>query len=199
MAFQSSSKSAFTEARRVRVAELYVHGLDGRKQRQSDIARIIADEFPSPSGSGKPYSQSSIANDLKCMRQEWRTQRAEKIDEMIDLELARIDQVEREAWVAWERSVGKNTTITEKTSADGSETSIKTEKLAGDPRFLSIQLDCVKKRCEVLGLNADTVQKLKLSNPDGSPITGIAVTFIGPKDDNSTNPDAGSLPDSLRP
>lgn len=157
---------------RTRISELYLAG-----KQQAEIGVIAGEEFRIDK---QPMSQAAISKHLKAIRLEWRTQRAELIDKKIDLELARIDQVEKEAWEGWKRSIGKIKTTRSKSGSGPngavSEDVETIEHQAGDPRFLSVIQDCVKKRCEILGLNAAQ----KIGNPDGSPLlAGIKVIEVG--------------------
>lgn len=127
--------------RREIVSELYLKGLTMRQM-----------------GAEVGVSHQQICEDLKHIRAEWRSSTIRNFDEAKSLELARLDQIEAEAWRAWERSQGKHvTTKTESgTGAQGAidKTSETTEDLAGDPRFLDAIAKCVQKRCDILGLDA---------------------------------------------
>ena len=155
----STARSAQVEARRLRVSELYLSG-----KSQYEIAAILTPEFPTPSG--KPISQQLVANDLKCIRIEWRSSSVRNFDDARAQELARIDQVEHDAWQGWLRSVGKVKRIQHENGvgAQGAinKTTETTEFKAGDPRFLGIVQDCIKQRCEILGLNS--ARKLELDD-----------------------------------
>ena len=76
-------------------------------------------------------------------------------------ELAKIDNVEREAWVAWTTSKGNQTP-------------------AGDPRFLQNVQWCIQKRCKILGL--DAAEKLMLTSSDlhdvGERIGEVVLSFV---------------------
>jgi len=120
--------------------------LQGKTQRQ--IAGVIAEKF------GFGWTQYSVHKDLKALRAEWRSARLSTFEAKVNAELAILDQLEMEAWAGWERSVGTYITESTKNGKDGIEVTTKTEELAGDPRFLDQVQNCVKKRCEILGLNA---------------------------------------------
>jgi len=70
--------------------------------------------------------------------------------------------VELEAWKGWQRTIGKVRTIREeggrvsgvKSKLPPEKTVTTIETQAGDPRFLQTILECVRRRCEILGLNA---------------------------------------------
>lgn len=144
MSINSTRRAVVTEQRRNKVSAMYLAG-----KNQYEIAEACG------------CSQQQISLDLKKIRAEWRTERVAKIDAHMDKELARLDQVEAEAWQAWERSKRNEVTKQEKSGnrpgdqgGPFDEKSKTVRGQAGDPRFLSVVLDCVKKRCELLGLNA---------------------------------------------
>jgi hypothetical protein len=154
--------------RRMRVSERYTHG--------DTLAQIAADEH---------VSVVQIHKDMKWCREQWRTRAVGAIEQQKTRELARIDQVEVEAWRAWERSIGYYTTVTTKTTSvkmadregelvelPGVEETRKREKLAGDPRFLERIGDCIRKRADILGLDAPR----QISGVAGGP---LFVQFAG--------------------
>jgi hypothetical protein len=149
-----------TEAIYTRVSEL---NLTGKTQRQ--IAAIITEEFRQPGE--KEYTQQAVCFVIKRIRKEWRKARIDKFEQKLDRELARIDQIHYEAWAAWQRSIGEvKKTVKEKkagSGADSARITETTEVQAGDPRFLQIMQECIKKRSELLALNPS--QKMELTGP----------------------------------
>lgn len=168
----SSAIMAKVEARREQVSKLYLGG-----KSQYEIATTLTPEFPTPSG--KPISQQTIAKDLKIIRSEWRSSAVRNFDAMKSMELAKVDQVELEAWQAWQRSIGKTKTVTKHAEAGGAKEipgkrfiTEKIEVLNGDPRFLAIINECIKRRCDILGLDAPK----RLTGDDGGPVS-LRVVF----------------------
>jgi hypothetical protein len=134
---------------------------------------------------------STIYKDICIAREEWRTRYADAIESHKQRELAKLDVVEIEAWRAWQRSIGKyvietrKSTVIGETKAEGvdevpgEEITRKTERLAGDPRFLQIIQGCIESRRKILGLDAPARQSLE--NPDGSGIlSGIRLVRVMP-------------------
>jgi hypothetical protein len=116
-------------------------------------------------------SSQTIYADICLAREQWRTRMADAIDKQKQQELAKVDHIESEAWKAWERSIGNAKTTTKHVEtgpvAGGKKyVTEKTEKLNGDPRYLAIIADCVKKRCEILGLDSPK----KLTGAEDGPI-----------------------------
>jgi hypothetical protein len=103
----------------------------------------------------------TVHKDIKALIEEWRETRALEIGQAKIAELERINEVERTAWDAWEKSILMKTT-TEKNSGgsnqsggyNNEEKTVRVEETAGNPAFLRIVMDCVDKRCEILGLNS---------------------------------------------
>jgi predicted transcriptional regulator len=73
--------------RRQQVAELYTKGWF-----QTAIARELS------------ISQPTVCQDLQAIRKQWRESAIRDFDAARELELQKLDRVEREAWAAWERS-----------------------------------------------------------------------------------------------
>jgi hypothetical protein len=129
-------------ARRHEVATLYLAG-----HLQAEIARVVH------------VSQQQVSADLKALRAQWQASALRDFDASKALELAKIDQVERACWLGWERSLTPKTTIlAERKTGEhaGRKRSRRREGQAGDPRFLEGVLNCVKQRCAILGLSAET-------------------------------------------
>lgn len=147
------------ETRRLHVSKLYLQG-----KGQHEIAALMTTEFRKPGD--KPISQQTISQDLKAVRQQWRSSAVRNFDAAQEMELARIDQVEKEAWAAWQRTIGKIKTIKNEDGVGANGSIDKTTEIikrqAGDPRFLQIVQDCIRQRREMLGLDAP--RKVNLVN-----------------------------------
>src|SRR5262249_25398485 len=116
----------------------------------------------------------------------WRESAVADFGEATGAELARLAELERESWAAWERSkVARERTRTKRAirPARGSSAaagpagegvaSIDSAELAregrgGDPRFLAVVLSCIKQRAELLGLSAPA--RLELMGKGGGPV-----------------------------
>ena len=120
-----------------RIAQLYL-----KQMPQSEIAELLK------------INQSTVSRDLKVIQEEWRKSTLIDMNEAKQRELARIDQLEREAWQAWERSIGEKIETTNKKSGEGTEETVRKRTEAGDPRYLSVIAECIEKRMKILGLNA---------------------------------------------
>lgn len=149
-------------ARRKQVADLYLQGLT-----QAEVGERLL------------CSQTTVCEDLKHIREEWQTRASETFNEKVMLELAKIDQVEAEAWKAYHRSCGDAVTKVKKVEKalrkakqeqdeqeEGDKPAfgepmgmvpVKTliemtrKGQVGNPSFLSMVLNCVDMRLKVLG------------------------------------------------
>lgn len=152
------------EKDRAQIADLYLQGL-----RQIDIAERMG------------MTQQMVSYDLQAVQKQWRETTALAIDEAKQLEIAKIDRLEREYWTAWEASTGKRTITSKKLASvpggkigpDGepirrSEASTREEDLLGDPRFLAGVQWCIQRRCEILGIDAP--KKIGGDGPGGEVI-----------------------------
>lgn len=162
------SREAILEDRMARVASYKIQGLSVRQT----AAALAKDKCLNPD-TGKPWSYQAVQRDVTALVARWKADSLRDITEVKSGELAKLDCLERVAWEAWERSVGQHRTRTVKTGridkegkpiADP-EVTVKTEPLAGDPRFLATVLECQERRAKLLGL--DMPAKVAQTTADG--------------------------------
>ena len=128
--------------RRKTVASLYLRG-----KFQHEIAQEVN------------VDRGTVSRDLKAVEAEWLKSGVMDLNAAKARELAKIDETERQAWVGWEQSRKDAETMEVTGTAQGGKgrpDKVKkiTKGQAGDPRFLATILDCVKQRCQILGLEA---------------------------------------------
>ena len=144
---------------------------DQRLRDRATVARLYCQGVPQwQIGEQLGVTQQQVSLDLKKVRQEWRESALVHIDEKINQEIAKIDNMEREAWAAWERSIDDKRKTTREDMRAGDATTrtkgaVTTETSPGDPRYLQTVQWCITKRCELLGLNAPA--KMALTDPTG--------------------------------
>lgn len=159
--------AAMVDDRRARVASYKVRGFSVRQTE----AALPGDGCTNPK-TGKPWSRGVIEQDLQFLTERWQTEAKRDIGEHIARELEKIDEVEREAWAAWRRGIGKKQfTVTERNEGGKggrSRARVETEELNGDPRYLAILADCRRDRAALLGLNAP--KRSEVTGKDGGPI-----------------------------
>lgn len=134
--------------RRFQVESLWLQGWS--------VAAIVA-ELREP--------ERTIRNDVKFIHRKWRRDGLRPFDHHKARELARLNEVEREAWKAWRRSIGVNEKRTKSTKAKGDantgkmsnpevgNSTVETDS-PGVPRFLQLVLSCIDRRCRLLRLSA---------------------------------------------
>lgn len=129
-------------------------------------------------GEALGVDQATISRDLKALQKEWLAYSAQGKAEHVAQELAKLDELERTAREAWERSckpaeIMHAGTTKGRTAKDGTPLpdlvkSYKTVKgQAGDPRFLERIGWCIDERAKILGL---VNQKHEHTGPNGGPI-----------------------------
>lgn len=133
---------------RRRIADLYLQGW---------TQAAIGDELH--------IDQSTVSRDLVALQEAWQESALIDINEAKARELAKVDRLEREYWVAWERSCEDAETVKQRAipvpaGTDGATApkvaSVeKTSKgQAGDPRFLAGVQWCIDRRCKIIGVDA---------------------------------------------
>lgn len=84
-------------------------------------------------------SQGVISRHLSAVKEDWKQSALVDYNERKALEVAKLDEVERNAFEAWAKS---------RTGPDGKITG------QGNPRFLDVIVKCIQQRKEIFGLNA---------------------------------------------
>lgn len=152
-------------ARRRRVAKAYLRG-----KTQHEIAKA------------EGISQPMISKDLEVVREWWRESAVQAISEWKAKELARIDHIEEECWIEWEKSKEKKVKVLKRKEEIPSFRPVKqgqpppkpivkktTERGAQDQTGADVYLAriawCVEMRCKILGLYAQDETKLKKDRP----------------------------------
>lgn len=130
------------EVDRCFIAEHKLKGL-----RISEIARLPEMQHISP---------EQVRLDLKKIEGEWRKESKVFIDEEKKKTLATIDVVMREAFLGYQASKDSQLKriYTGLPTKDNLEKSIIENNVTGDPRFLSIVLSCIERKCKILKLDA---------------------------------------------
>ena len=103
-------------------------------------------------------SQPTVSRDLKALQRDWLESALIDFNEAKAQELAKVDRLEREYWVAWEASKeDKEVQTTEKVKGDKtarSKAQVRREGQVGNPSFLAGVQWCIERRCKILGIDA---------------------------------------------
>jgi hypothetical protein len=138
--------TAITDRRR-RVAEAYLRGVP-----QTQIAQA----------EGVHHGQ--ISRDLAAVRKAWQADAAMAFGDHVARQLAKLDELERTYWTAWQQSKHDSKGAPEKTGGiDLDGTPIAAGQRVegnepGDPRFLAGVESCIDKRCKILGLYSQKIE-----------------------------------------
>lgn len=100
-------------------------------------------------------------SDIDVIQKSWKVSASGRaiMAKYIEKHLATLDEIERESWRAWERSLRP----TEETTSEHSESEssgkrdraiIRSKEQTGDPRYLKAVLDVMRQRADLLGLDA---------------------------------------------
>ena len=130
-------KPAALLLRRHQVADLYL---------QSWTQAQIADHLG--------VSQTTICDDLKQVRKQWRESAVRRLRPGAEEELLKLERIEREAWAAWERSKKPSQAATTSGEPGDQKTRRQMKDRYGDPRFLEQVNKCIASRRALLGLDA---------------------------------------------
>lgn len=139
----------------VLIARMYVRG-----KSQQEMKLTINALYPD-----KPLTAETIRLDLQAIRTAWLQSTLVDFNAAKAKELARLDEAEREAWEAWERSKDKHVRIEYDVADD--QVAFSPEKVAdvkrkrkhkiieatvGDIKYLEMVERMIKMRCDILGL-----------------------------------------------
>lgn len=110
-------------------------------------------------------TQSHISLELAAIRKQWEKSTLFNFNEQRCRELAKIDQLERTYWEAWERSLGKISQTTQSFRSEDGEVVMdkgtqQERELSGNPAYLVGVERCIEMRVKLLGLNSPQIMQL---------------------------------------
>lgn len=143
------------ERDRTLIARMYVRG-----KSQHEMKLTLNALYPD-----RPLSSRTINNELNNIRQAWLNSTLVDFNAAKSKELARLDEMEREAWSAWEKSKDKHVRIEYEVADDQVPFSVDKianvhrqkkhkiiEATVGDIRYLEMIERAIKMRCDIFGL-----------------------------------------------
>jgi hypothetical protein len=163
------------------ISKLYVKGTT-----QMDMARQLG------------VSQGQISNDLKLILKKWETERVHDIDLIKNQQLTRINAIEEEMWIAWEKSKTAKKVVLNKSKAGewadefdmttGKTTKTQTDKYwragtteeeptGGDMQYMNGIMWCIQERAKIVGLYAP--KKVAQTDPTGEFESQSAKEILG--------------------
>lgn len=127
--------------------------------------------------SGHRFGMQTVVKALKEATEEWKTSKAEMLENHKAIELEKINRLEATYWDAWARSCETQTKTTKiKRKNEGERMALAQvrddeKQTVGDPRFLSGIQWCTEMRCKILGievpqtaLQMNTVNNTQVNN-----------------------------------
>lgn len=162
-------------------------------------------------------TQAAIAKELGCtrpnvtqhlsrVRKVWLDSSLQDFNELKARELARLDEIERQAWIGWERSLKDGGFVQKKgvgmqcacladdfapdpgcedcggtgqaIVVNGAEVTEKRHGRDGNPKFLEIVGNCVAKRCEILGLDSPKTIRFEEVDRVSDRLADLIVAFV---------------------
>ena len=149
---------------------------DERERDREEIARrLLRGESQAAVARDLGVSRSQVGYDLDVVRRRWVQESLTAFDARVAIELAKLDELERTYWEAWERSRGafsKTTTRSRQNvrlSTQG-EATVERNERDGDPRFLEGVLKCIDRRIRLVGADApiriDMEHELRIAAAD---------------------------------
>ena len=122
--------------------------------RQTIAERYLRGDYQEAIARDLGISQQQVSYDLKAIRAAWLASAVRDFDAAKAQELAKIDAVEREYWLGWERSQKPKEIEYSEDTSKGLKSGKRREGQAGNPAFLAGILTCIERRCAILGLDA---------------------------------------------
>lgn len=149
-----------------RTTEEEVRSLSRRGKLASMLLRGVVDPGEMASRLGMDPGIDSVRlmrRDIKAIEEQWKQMASSEPDLWRGRELARLDEIEREAWLGFDRSQADAVSTRRKQASrsqpnlpgfsfDEDDTTRKARD--GSYQFLKIILECIKARREMLGLDA---------------------------------------------
>lgn len=145
----------------------------GRLQREKDLSdlarRYLKGETQAEIAASLGVNQSTISRDIRTLQKRWIASATSAFDAALAEQLAKIDELERTYWEAWQNSLSREVTTSRKKegAGEGTEASIRRETRDGNPAFLEGVRWCIERRCKLLGLNAPIRQDVTLHDFTG--------------------------------
>lgn len=131
-----------------------------RLQREKDLSdlarRYLRGETQADIAHSLRVNQSTISRDIKALQKRWRAEAITDFDAARAEQLAKIDELERTYWEAWQKSLVREMRSSRKKegAGAGSEALVRTETRDGNHAYLEGVRWCIERRCKLLGLNA---------------------------------------------
>ena len=117
-----------------------------------------------------------MCEDLKEIRREWRAAAVRDFEMGRQIEVRKLDRLEREAWAAWECSRQASHVVVVSEMGERQRTKKTVREEVGNSRFLEIVHKCIASRRTLLGLDAP--MRIAPTTPDGKEPYRMAVEHL---------------------
>lgn len=123
---------------------------------------------------------STISKDLRKLNKAYHDQYLAEIHPIKIDQVAQLELVAQEALIAWEKSKGKKSIITETRGYNGITTSTETKDSEGDPIYLATYMKAKQQIREILGIDAALKidGKLSVSGELATTRTGVMARLL---------------------
>ncbi len=137
--------------------------------------RYLQGQFQHEIAAALGMTQRMVSYDLRIVQKIWQqSMSTSQLNELRTKELAKIDNLERSYWQAWERSQQPREVTIKGQSRDLVKVEKRCENRDGNPKFLAGVQWCIERRCNILGLDgslkADVTGQIE-NNTDFDPST----------------------------
>jgi len=120
-------------------------------------------------------SRQTIYEDFQNARREWQQEKIENVQELIELRVAQLEHVIREAYRGWHRSLEDAVTVSDTTGEDR-KTTRTVKGQSGNPAFLDTIIKAVTKICELRGLIGKDREAREQAESQVTPMLGVIVS-----------------------
>jgi hypothetical protein len=135
-------------------------------------------------GGARKLSRAQVGFDLKAVDGAWREERAHDIAHLRDMELAKLDVLERELWEAWDKTKEplerRHLQIVKSGRAGGGNRKttklVTTDERHGDVAIMAQILRVIEIRARILGIAGP--QKVEQSRPEGAGLVSAPIVRV---------------------
>lgn len=165
-----------------------------RERDRAELARMALQQFTQHEIAEELHvSRSQVSYDLKQIRIQWQQRAASSMDSIMAEQLAKIDEVERQAWEAWFRSLEPFQRRSQWARADEDGQPVPTTAVvhtdpgAGDVRWMGVIQWCIEQRVRIYGGYARDKSPLNVT------VNGLANINVGAMDETELNEEIARL------
>ncbi|MGQ9677105.1 MAG: helix-turn-helix domain-containing protein [Chloroflexota bacterium] len=133
------------------------------EQRRAEIARLYARNYTQQEIANQlKLSVSTVNGHIKTIKKRYREMQMDALEAQKGRELLKLDNLEREAWAGYERSLKERVIMeTQRGVLAGSETEdtrlknvkLRREQRDGSVQYLQLVWKCIERRCVLMGLD----------------------------------------------